>query len=267
MKHLIMFVMICSFSFCTSKPLLSFDRGKWVSKPTSGPRKSKTAILCHGFHLQSEAWEDVIWGDSNKIGRLPKAIQLAIQEDASLLVIGSGGSFSSSGLSEGEFTLQFLKEKLSLLNKDGAIQGCGKDISEIKDLLRDILVCETSSVNTKEELESAGRLFFQCDINKVILVSSPTHLPRCLRDAMVVFDKLDYNPILFASPSQTCYANATASDVCIVEPPHRGDRNKLLDGTLAFHKLFSSIMKLPTPSRIYIAQFLRKLHLDQLSNN
>ena len=39
---------------------------------------------------------------------------------------------------------------------------------------------------------------------------------------------LFHGPI-YASPSDTCYEGAQASDVVVVEPPHRGDRDKSLD--------------------------------------
>lgn len=41
---------------------------------------------------------------------------------------------------------------------------------------------------------------------------------------------------IYASPSDTCYEGAQASDVVVVEPPHRGDRDRSLD-PLKFHEL------------------------------
>jgi hypothetical protein len=59
------------------------------------------------------------------------------------------------------------------------------------------------------------------------LISSPVHLPRCLKEACVLFDKgiwPEARHRLMAAPSETNYQNGTAADVAIFEPPHRPDR-------------------------------------------
>ncbi len=65
-------------------------------------------------------------------------------------------------------------------------------------------------------------------MERVILVSSPTHLPRCLRDACAIYgedgDMSGLLRELYAAPSVTGYPGYTADDVAIFEPPHRPDR-------------------------------------------
>merc|ERR1719491_1400892 len=90
-----------------------------------------------------------------------------------------------------------------------------------------------------------------------LLVSSPTHLPRCLLCACKVIGdepELFAGPI-YASPSDTCYEGATASDVVVVEPPHRGDRDKDLD-SLKFHELVKRTFRVKPAEK---AQFLQEL--------
>lgn len=131
--------------------------------------------------------------------------------------------------------------------------------------------------------------FGQENCDRVILVSSPTHLPRCLRDACSLWldschhnslprdathrtigehvEKTDamehgddeeagegqeeadkhkeeeegggdkgrrrrhrlpsWRPVILASPSGTSYADYGPGDVAIVEPPHRGDSDRV----------------------------------------
>ncbi|CAN0523330.1 unnamed protein product, partial [Laminaria digitata] len=73
--------------------------------------------------------------------------------------------------------------------------------------------------------------FLQENCDRIILVSSPTHLPRCLRDACSLGQEEEeeeerrrrWRPVILASPSGTSYADYGPDDVAIVEPPHRGD--------------------------------------------
>lgn len=123
--------------------------------------------------------------------------------------------------------------------------------------------------------------FWQEHCDRVILVSSPTHLPRCLRDACSLWlnpqhqppprakdaaptvgesaengdittdhgrhdkqgrlaedgrggekdsrqrEQRRWLPLVLASPSDTSYAGYGPDDVTIVEPPHRGDTNRV----------------------------------------
>ena len=59
------------------------------------------------------------------------------------------------------------------------------------------------------------------------MISSPVHLPRCIKEACILFEKGQWPEArhsLLAAPSETCYQNCSASDVAIFEPPHRPDR-------------------------------------------
>ena len=97
-------------------------------------------------------------------------------------------------------------------------------------------VAETASTNTTSEVRAAFDLFSSHGIDRGFLVSSPTHLPRCLACACEAHEQVDdahdgaaFHGAVYASPSETCYESYHASDVVVVEPPHRGDRNKELD--------------------------------------
>ncbi|CAN0465217.1 unnamed protein product [Ectocarpus sp. 8 AP-2014] len=60
---------------------------------------------------------------------------------------------------------------------------------------RTCLLPAVRSQNTRQELLEAGCIFREKNCERIILVSSPTHLPRCLRDACSLWlDNNDHTP-------------------------------------------------------------------------
>merc|ERR1711879_250142 len=112
--------------------------------------------------------------------------------------------------------------------------------------MRAISVLDTETQNTDQEAEAALRVFERKKCDQAILVSSPTHLPRCLACACNVVERAPalFGGGIYASPSQTCYDNAFARDVVVVEPPHRGDRDKSLDD-LKVHEIVRRTFMVP----------------------
>jgi hypothetical protein len=103
-------------------------------------------------------------------------------------------------------------------------------------------------------MAAAGRIFLDRGVEKVILVSSPTHIPRCIRDALAVFQEAEFRGLkenLFATASDTGYLGGRVEDVAIFEPPHRGDR-----GAFMTHCLVERIFKIP---EIRMDEFLKRL--------
>ena len=92
------------------------------------------------------------------------------------------------------------------------------------------LELDLESMNTVEELGNGGEIFSRHGVERVVLVSSPSHIVRCLRDAASIFQRDDdrfseYRFRIFANPSYTCYEGTDPDDVVVVEPPHRPDRH------------------------------------------
>jgi len=232
-----------------------------VGSARSHTLPQRTAILVHGCHLEADGWEQAVWGDipSQRMGRLPHAALLALREDAVLMVLGTGGS-ARGGIYEGEYTLQYLRRNLPRLYAFDAVRDEGINLAALATLVEDISVCETSSKNTIEELEEAGKLFARAGVNRVILVSSPAHLPRCLKTAVAVFGAAGYRPTLFSSPCETCFSGCEAEDVVVIEPPHRGDRDKSMDGSpLALHRLAARALRVPAHRKLSFASSLDAL--------
>ena len=202
-------------------------------------RDQKTGVLVHGYNLNASLWESVTWGSSkDQMGRIPMGIFVALSEKAEALIFGSGASE---------------REGIKLKNSNSALK--------YKNQIESILHLDRISSNTIEELENAGRFFLKQNIDRIVVISSPTHLPRCIRDACRVFEEnkdLSYfRNQIYAVPSMTGFPGYAASDVTIFEPPHRPDRSPL-----NISSVVSRIHKIPDSARGTFIQRLEKLLAD-----
>ncbi len=195
----------------------------------------KTGVLVHGYNLNAEGWESVAWGEPpDRAGRVPMGVFVALCEQAEVMVFGSGAS-RKNHLLESEATARLLRERFDELAAfsifEDYLPGLARPDSpgRYREQIESVLCLDTTSQNTREEIAHAGQVFLDQGVERVILVSSPTHLPRCLRDACAVFEehrelsRLSHG--LYAVPSITGYAGHAAADVAIFEPPHRPDRS------------------------------------------
>ncbi|CAM9726289.1 unnamed protein product [Ectocarpus sp. 12 AP-2014] len=124
-----------------------------------------------------------MWGDEQqqRPGRLPHGARLAWEESACVVVLGTGAS-ERDGVLEGRYALEYLKENWERLGEFREAFS-GVDLEQMRTAVQPLLVAEVRSQNTRQELLEAGCIFREKNCERVILVSSPTHLPRCLRDA------------------------------------------------------------------------------------
>lgn len=208
----------------------------------------KTGILVHGCNLNIENWRHVAWGDPpNQLGRIPHGILVAGQMDASVVVFGTGASAKEfelgvnpslgTKLLEAEYSLEYLKQHFDNLREFNAFRKLANAPANPKqseweawrDSMMSRIVLDLKSQNTTEEIVAAGEIFLAKEVDRVILVSSPSHIVRCLRDATSIFTSQprfeELSTCLFASPSVTCYEGSKPGDVVVVEPPHRPDRH------------------------------------------
>jgi hypothetical protein len=207
----------------------------------------KTGVLIHGCNLHVENWRHVAWGDPpDQLGRVPQGILTALEFDATVIVLGTGASrkefvwdtAEETGpvLLEAEYTLEYLRRALDDLLAFAPLAKFFEDepSERIRQRLQQLLeriVLDCNSQNTLEEVEQAGRLMGQQGCERMILVSSPTHVIRCLRDANRLVDErpefAQWRGRIFANPSVTSYEGTRPGDVVVVEPPHRPDRHMI----------------------------------------
>jgi hypothetical protein len=191
--------------------------------------KEKTVVVVHGCHPDAEGWEDIMWGDpQNGVwGRIPLALKLWNE-------YGESAWLHWAGRLEGEKTLQLAKIKAKELDY---FKSCTQD--EIEELLSERSVLNASVENTREELESAFRVE---GANRLVLVSSPTHIARCLQEATKIRLQKYPHVDVFAVSSDVSYHNCGPEDVVVMEPPHRADDrsavpfNQLAKRLMQFYK-------------------------------
>lgn len=220
--------------------------------------KDRLGILVHGCHLMADGWEDIVWGrPPEELGRLPHAALLAWEERErlELLCLGTGASKSPAGELEADATLAFLLARVERLKDFRAFDGVPLDALAV--LLRKSCVTDVGSQNTNQEVREALSRFTAAGCDCAMLISSPTHLPRCLASACAEMQK---DPRLFtgsllASPCDTSYRGYTAADVVVVEPPHRGDRDRALDER-PFHTMVQRSFRIAPDRRArFLTQF------------
>ncbi len=183
--------------------------------------EKRVGIWVHGFLLQAEVWKEVVWGKPpDLLGRVPKAVLVALEEDAILLGFGTGAS-EKDGKKEAEFIRDYLLEHFFELAQFSAFRGI--DLVKARERIKRISVLEIRSKNTKEEAEFAIDILEEHGIEKLFMVSSPVHLPRCMRDYCVALEKKRSKILIYATPSQTYWGGPMLSDLVIIEPPHRPD--------------------------------------------
>ncbi len=208
---------------------------------------AKTGVIIHGCNLQAENWRHVAWGDPpHQTGRIPQGVLAARQFEAEVIVLGTGASrkafqfgpetIDDRPLLECEYSMKYLQQYFDDLAQFDVIQqqlgAAGSESFEAaKQIILDQIVLDREAKNTEEEIENACELFLERGIRQVVLVSSPSHIVRCLRDAAGLFatDKrfAEYRSRLLAVTSVTCYEGSTPDDVVVIEPPHRPDRHVL----------------------------------------
>lgn len=174
-----------------------------------------TLVLIHGYNLNSKDWRKIVIGEEGFLdGRLVIGMATAVNHNADVIMIGSGGS-SKDGISEAQWTKREICD--SLINYC-LISRCGDTLEEY-DWEKRVVLDETSK-NTREELENAYAYMQRNNMHTIYFVSSPAHLPRCTREACDIFRPRGilerWN--VFGVPSETSWA--PPENVAVFEPPH-----------------------------------------------
>jgi hypothetical protein len=172
-----------------------------------------TAVMIHGCHLEAKAWERIVFGTQQEWGRVPTGLREAFTRNAQAIFWGTGAS-EVNGVREAQATYDLtVGEKLHELSAWLEIEP-----DKLKQSIERLSHIDTKSQNTAEELAVALNTCHELGITHLILISSPTHIARCLQEACKIDSK---GVTIYATASQTCFEGSTAGDVTIFEPPHR----------------------------------------------
>lgn len=204
-------------------------------KGIAGYQLDRCAVLIHGCHVEAIGWDTIVFGDKGNWGRVPTGIREALEKDA-FIIFGTGAS-KKNGLWEAEYTKHLaggekLKDLAVMLNRDPIY---------LKTYLEKKSILDVQPENTNQEVESALKKCNELGINKLFLVSSPTHIARCLQAASkTIRETNNRNTRVYAIASHTSFNGSTESDVAIFEPPHRKEQ----EGMQPINKLVKQIFSL-----------------------
>jgi len=179
-----------------------------------------TAVLIHGCHLETQHWDEIMFGDPLRHGRVTCGIEEALREGAEVIIWGSGASMTEEGVKESEQI--FHLATTSKLNHLAEMVGASP--SELLQFLNRTVILEFDSHNTATEIQSALQICQEKNIEKLVLISSPTHIARCLQEGCKQKGIQNAEPLIYARASDVCFYNSTPHDVVVIEPPHREDK-------------------------------------------
>eukprot|EP00411_Alexandrium_monilatum_P110322 CAMPEP_0175685670 /NCGR_PEP_ID=MMETSP0097-20121207/27478_1 /TAXON_ID=311494 /ORGANISM="Alexandrium monilatum, Strain CCMP3105" /LENGTH=295 /DNA_ID=CAMNT_0016992649 /DNA_START=1 /DNA_END=888 /DNA_ORIENTATION=+ len=178
-----------------------------------------TAVVVHGYDVDREDWVHVVWGSlkEQRLGRLPQGLLIGYLERADHVWLG--------GARDSRPTEEYLWRHLDELRSLAGLSGL--DFDEFERWVRRVVV-RGSGRNTREEVQAAFAAFSQLDppVGRVVLVSSPAHAPRCLRDASAELVRLEaaggaWRPLLLAAQSGTNFGAAPpGARPVVLEPEH-----------------------------------------------
>jgi len=181
--------------------------------------KRKVGILCHGYNLFSSDWQEIVWGvPAVLMGRVPRAVLLALEERADILVFGTGAS-EKDGVKEGEYIKRYLLDHFYDLRYFEEMKHVG--LNEFN-FIRSISVSETTSMNTAQEALCSSRLLSAAGVNKMFVVSSPAH-ERSRRDNLVALrDNKELWPLIRGLSIVASDTGPDPDKVIILEPAWGG---------------------------------------------
>jgi len=196
---------------------------------------TKVGILVHCRHLETISWEDLVFGipEQDKLGDLSTLVRVLLSlepsEQLASIVIGCGPS-RKDGLSEGEYTKQFLLDNFDRLHEFARLQPLMANLTDeqlhgLRATFEAITVTHEIK-NTVAEIETAAGIFAEKQVQKVVQICAASHASRCIKEQAVArsHSMIDKSQLWQTVTTEVCYDGTTPEDVCVIEPLHRRDQ-------------------------------------------
>lgn len=196
----------------------------------------KTAVLIHGLHVESPLWEHLVWGNprNDESGRAACGIVEAANNYADLIFWGTGAS-QKDGLKESAYT-----KRLALSRLDHLVPYVHtfSSAASLRQYVESVSFVDIVTQNTAQEVRAALEKCREMGIEKLTLVSSQGHVPRCFRDARKAARAMGFPIRIYATDADTRYPDDDMNNSVIVEAAHRPDR-----AAPSFHREVSRVFK------------------------
>ncbi len=194
---------------------------------------TNVGILLHVYHLETNNWEKLVWGDPKKdeLGTVTKFAEcvLDISFSDSLETIIYSGPSRREGLTEGEHTRRYLFERIDQLSEFPCLKRKldALNSKEYEQFVKRLRRLHKGPVikNTTAEVNRAATYFKEKGVSKVIQVAAVSHAPRCIKNQAIARHKklIPRDQQWFVVPSETYHAGTKLDDIVILEAPSRGD--------------------------------------------
>jgi len=196
-------------------------------------RMTKTGILVHVYHLDTTAWEAMVWGrpEQDELGSVTKLVEclLDMPADEQVSAIIYSGPSQKDGLTEGGYMKQYLLDRFDRLQEFPRLR---KRLEQAPEDVRNLLLERIQAIalgpelrNTADEVQFAAKYFRDEQVDRVFQVAAATHAPRCLREQVSAryHGLIDKNQKWYVVASDVNYEGISPDDVIIAEPIHRQD--------------------------------------------
>jgi hypothetical protein len=196
---------------------------------------TKVGILVHCRHLETVAWEELVFGipEEDKLGDVAMLARVVLQleptEQVAAIVIGRGPSWKD-GLDEGHYTKQFLLDNFDRLREFPRLRPLIDGLDEaraaaLREAFESIIVTPEIK-NTVAEIETAAALFSEKEVRKVVQICAASHASRCIKEQAVArsHGKISSDQLWQTVATDMSYHDTRPEDVTVIEPLHRRDQ-------------------------------------------
>lgn len=195
---------------------------------------TKIGILVHCRHLETENWEELVFGmpsvdilgDQATLARV--LLTLGADEDIACIVFGRGPSFRD-GLNEAEYAKKYLHDNFDRLQQFPTLHPLfakldGKGRESLRRTMESAVITD-EILNTVTEIAAGAAIFNKHDVEKVVQICAATHASRCIKEQCVAREQglIDPRQLWMTVATGASYKGASPKDVFVVEPLHRTD--------------------------------------------
>ena len=195
----------------------------------------KVGILVHCRRLDTDAWEELVFGqpEHNKLGDHATLARVVLtlepSEELACVVFGRGLSWRA-GLNEGDYSKKFLLDNLDRLSEFPLLAPLlerlgASELAEFRRSMEQVIVTEEVR-NTVHEIERASAVFAEHRVDTVIQIAAASHASRCIKEQAVArsHGTVDRSQLWFTVATDMTYHNTKPESVCVIEPLHRRDQ-------------------------------------------
>jgi hypothetical protein len=185
----------------------------------------RKAVIVMGYNIEESNFENVVWGKPPLFpGRLVKGAAVFLEEKADIFFItGCGEREKKEGVEIMRDMLFDRVDRLESFTKFAVFQN--HSYLSILKMLESAILLERRKPGeriqtTSKTMQNLRLPLLSTGVEKIIIVSSPDHVSRCIRDAQIFWGETKLIDHLSVTSSATMYSKGDAKmeNVVVIEP-------------------------------------------------